>query len=184
MTTTSEIRFCVRYLLEHGINVRNFHEIASTLPSIELDDKFELVKISKANNFFDELAEKLRELWPPGEKDGKYPWRDSVANLSKRLTVLWAQRFPKTTNRNYTIEDCLTVARRYLAQFEDDTKYMQILKYYILKQRSIVQQNGRIKYVTESKFADMLEGKSDVDAIQNEWDFLVNQTSIGEGDLV
>ena len=183
MNTTSEIRFCVRYLLDKGINALNFNEVIAALPPVELDDKFELLKIPKKTNFFDDLATKLRELWPPGEKDGKYPWRDSVSNLSKRLRMLWKERFPDFVEKEDSVEQCLTVARRYLAQFEHDTKYMQTLKYFILKQKQLVEKDGRIKYISDSKFADMLEGKNALDAIENEWNFLVNDINLGEGEL-
>ena len=154
------------------------------MPLAELDDKFELVKIPKKIDFFDELAAKLRELWPAGEKDGKYPWRDSVPNLSKRLRMLWKERFPDFKENENSLEQCLTVARRYLSKFENDTKYMQTLKYFILKQEEIRKGDGHAIIINKSRFADMLEGKADEDAIQNEWDFLVNEASVGDGELV
>lgn len=180
-TVTPDVKFCVRYLLEHGINSLQFRQIVKELNDYDL--RFELVPVNKATpkSFYDELAEKLRELWPPGDKDGKYAWRDSVPNLSRRLKILWDDRLK---GKEFTIDQCLTCARRYLAQFESNTKYMQTLKYFILKQDSVVKNDGRITYTSKSKLADMLEGVADEDAVQNEWDFLVNQTSVGEGDLV
>ena len=184
MKTFPEIRFCVRYLLEHGINANNFDDVVVSMPPEDEDDKFELVKVPKKTSFFDNLAEKLRELWPPGEKEGKYPWRDSVGNISRRLQLLWKERFPNFKENENSIEQCLTVARRYLAKFENDTKYMQTLKYFILKQEPISKGNGHLTYINKSRFADMLEGKADEDAIMNEWDFLVNDASIGEGEII
>lgn len=59
------------------------------------DPKFTIERSTGSKkSFFEELAERLREMWPPGEKDGKYPWRDSVGNLARRLELLWADRFP------------------------------------------------------------------------------------------
>ena len=181
---TQECRFCIRYLLNHGVNSLNFDDAVKELGPIELDDKFRLVKIPKKIDFFDNLASKLRELWPPGNKDGKYPWRESVPNLSKRLRSLWRDRFPEFVENENSIEQCLTVARRYLSRFENDTKYMRTLKYFIMKQKEIVQKDGSAIIVVESIFADMLEGKSDEDAVQNEWDFLVNEASVGDGELI
>ena len=122
-----EEKFCVRYLLEHGINSTNFTKVVLTLKNTDV--KYELVKSTTNVSFFDELAGKLRELWPPGEKDGKWPWRDSVSNLSRRLETLWRDRGLK----DKTIDECLSAARKYLAQFEDNVKYMQTLKYFIMK---------------------------------------------------
>lgn len=123
-------------------------------------------------NYFKELAQKLRNLWPTGEKDGKYPWRDSVGNLVKRLQNLWTIRELEA----YPIETCVSVAQRYLARFEQDAKYMKILKYYILKQGSITRIDGKIVHTNESLFADMLEGKAEEDAVENEIDRMLSET--------
>lgn len=179
MTTTPDVRFCVKYLLDHGINALNFDDAVSTI-SVS-DPAYELVQVKvEVKSFFDELAEKLRELWPPGDKDGKYAWRDSVPNLSKRLKALWDDRLK---GKEYTIDECLVAARKYLAQFEDNVKYMQTLKYFIMKQKSIVESNGRIKYINESKFADILEGNSEL-AVMDEWNDILNGSNIDEGELI
>ena len=180
-TPTPEIKYCVRYLKERGITGEDFINISSTLSPTDAD--YSLVKL-QGNAFFDELAEKLRELWPAGSRkiNGKeYEWRDSVRNLSSRLETLWKDRL---AGKEYTIEECLSVARRYLTQFEDNTKFMMSVKFFIWKQKELVQSNGRIKYVTESKFADMLEGKEAEDAIMNEWDDVISSVSVGEGELI
>ena len=178
MTFTPEEKFCVRYLLNHGINSTNFTKVVRQLKPD--DEKFDIVRVKDNFGFFDELAEKLRELWPPGEKDGKYPWRDSVNNLSRRLKTLWNDRQLK----DISIDDCLAVARRYLAQFEQNAKYMKILKYFILKQDKIILKDGRITYTNSSVFADMLEGKIAIDTgMDEEWDAILNG-GVNEGELI
>lgn len=84
--------------------------------------------------------------------------------------------------RDISIDDCLMAARRYLAQFENDTKYMKTLKYFILKQDKIVAENGKITYTNNSLFADMLEGKVEFDVnMDDEWNAILNGTQdIGE----
>lgn len=146
---TEESLFCLKYLLDRGWFEDQRAEIEQMTE--QLENEFELVKIK--NDFFTDLATKLRELWPTGEKDGKYPWRDSVANLSKRLKTVWTYRNLK----DLTVDQCLSVARKYLAQFENNTKYMRILKYFILKQTFIVDKTGKRNLINESLFADMLE---------------------------
>ena len=106
------------------------------------------------DSFFSTLADKLRELWPQGEKDGKYPWRASAKELKTRLEFIWKDR--KLKDR-YTIDQCLVAARRYLSQFESSTKYMQVLKYFVFKQDKIVGKDGKITYTYKSNFADLLE---------------------------
>ena len=164
---SDEAIYCVKYLAERGyLNQKKLTEIAMLLDDFDVD--FNMVRIEK--DFFTRLAEALRPLWPAGEKDGKYPWRDSVANLSCRLYTLWIVRNLK----EYTIEQCLTVARRYLAQFETNAKYMRTLKYFILKQGEIIDKAGLIRRTNESIFADMLEGdESTVTNNQEDWESLL-----------
>lgn len=115
------------------------------------------------DEFFSQVAIGLRNMWPVGEKDGKYPWKDSIPNLIKRLRFLWKDRDIKVL---YTVDDCLRAGRRYLSQFEDNTKYMQTLKYFIFKQTSIVGKNGKITYIYKSTFGDLLEGQT----LTSNWD--------------
>ena len=176
---TGETLFCVKYLLEHGVNSSNFDDTAKLLEAFNVPE-YKLVKLGK-DEWFHELATKLRPLWPAGDKDGKWAWRDSVKNLSDRLKLLWQQRQLK----EYSIDECLSCARRYLAQYENDTRYMMLLKYFIMKQKSIVDpKDGRLIYTIESRLADMLEGKSEIDALENELDSILEDTSVGEGELV
>lgn len=130
--------------------------------------------------FFTELATKLRGLWPAGNKGGIYPWRDSVPNLTARLQELWELRgLPK-----FTIETCLSVAQRYISKFENDDKYMQTLKYFIMRNNEkVISPDGKIHYTHRSTFADMLEGKKEEDAVQNEWEELLNRSNFGEGTI-
>ena len=113
------------------------------------------VKVEVGKEFFNVLAEKMRALWPQGDKDGKYAWREPVAALSKRLETLWSIR----NLGKFNIDDCLRVCRAYLSEYEhSDIKYMQVVKYFVLKQKEVVDKNGRIRYISTSRFADMLEG--------------------------
>lgn len=178
MIYSDEIKFCVDYLKKAGMDAAEIEEVMAL--SQDLDLHFDLVRSQKDK--FEELATKLRELWPPGSKDGMYEWRGTIPELTKRLQFIWEDRFP---SKQVNIDECLEVARRYLARYEQDSRFMQTLKYFIFKRKEIgTKKDGRIRYVFESKFADMLEGKNDEDAIQNEWDSLINDANIGQGELV
>lgn len=156
--TQSESLWAAKKLLDSGFFSEDIaKQVEAKLSKYVIDDDYYLTKIQ--SDFYTELAKALRPLWPEGEKDGKYPWRDSVTNLSKRLETLWNVR----NLGEYPMDTCLTVARRYLAQFEHNAKYMKTLKYFILKQDRLVQNDGRIRYIYQSPFADMLEaGTTDV----------------------
>ena len=69
------------------------------------------------------------------------------------------------------------VARRYLAQYENNTKYMQTLKYFVLKQGKIVGNDGGVRYIQQSQFADMLESITDEDKNQAEWESMFEQSN-------
>ena len=157
--------YCAKHLqskgyLENGVLSKILSE------SLPESINFKLVAI-KSKEFYIKLATALRELWPAGNKDGKYPWRESVANLAARLEMMWeVQRLG-----DYSIDDCLIVARRYLAQYESNIKYMSTVKYFVLKQKKLVGKDGLIKYQSTSILASMLES-SPVDEEKEEWNKL------------
>lgn len=136
---------------------------------------------SDGEDFLRAVAKGLRELWPAGEKDGKWPWRDSVSNIEKRLEFIWKER---DLGDRFTVEDCLRAGRRYLAQFQDSTKYMQILKYFVFKQEKHVSlTDGRITYTYSSKFADYLED-SEANAMQKVEEDVADFGFVDMGELV
>lgn len=167
---SDEAIFCAKYLSDRGfLSKDNLDELTALFDDFDAD--FNLVKVPLG--YFPKLAKALRELWPSGEKDGKYPWRDSISNLSRRLETLWAAR----NLQEIPVETCTLVARKYLAQYESDKKYMQTLKYFILKQGKIVGSDGGIKYIQQSQFADMLESATEEDKQQAEWESMFEQSN-------
>lgn len=171
----SRLVFCAKFLKKNGYDSSKIKQLEPLFK--KFSKEYELVEIKK--DFYTELAEKMRVLWPPGEKDGKFPWRDSVSNLAARLRAIFIER----KLDGYSIDDCLAVARKYLAQYEDNAKYMKTLKYFIFKQNRIVQPDGAIKYECNSTFADMLEGQKYV-STEEEWESMFTESSTYEGELV
>lgn len=111
------------------------------------------------------LAEQMRLIWPAGMKDDKWPWRDSVSKLARRLKDLNTIRDIK----KYTNSQILQVCRQYVNQYEGkSTKYMMLLKYFIYKNRNEVGPNGIVRTVFDSKLADMLENSA---TVMENWDF-------------
>lgn len=154
---TPEIQFCLQVLKDNNINNGMlFEKYLSKIKSSK--QQFRLVPVS-TDDFFVELASKMRELWPTGKKDGKYDWRESADELAKRLKWLWEKRNLGT----YTIDDCLLVCRKYLSGFRDNMRYMKLLKYFIIKRKEMqmVNRDGSIGYTYESEFANMLETLTD-----------------------
>lgn len=141
------------------------------------------------DNFFEQVAEGLRSLWPAGDKkvimpDGSaktYAWRDSVSNLVKRLEFIWKDRHFRD---RYSVEDCMMAARRYLAQYEDNTKYMQLLKYFVFKQGNLKNRNNKCTHVYESKFADMLESNPVTDTTVDYGSLFDSSNTFDQGELI
>ena len=175
---SDEAIFCVKYLSDRGLlSKEKIDELTALFD--DLDAEFKFVKVELG--YYVQLAKALRELWPAGEKDGKYPWRDSISNLARRLEMLWAAR----NMQEIPIETCVMVARKYLAQYENNTKYMQTLKYFILKQGKIVREDGGIKYTQQSQFADMLDAVTEEDKQQAEWESMFEQSNtIDQGGML
>ena len=113
-------------------------------------------KKKQEDNRWQDIAKDLREIWPSGEKDGKYPWRDSVSNIAKRLELMWSTVNP---SKDYSKDQILTVARKYVSQFPENTKYMRTLKYFILKQDRLIGQDGKIHVRNSSLLMSMLESE-------------------------
>ena len=80
-----------------------------------------------------DLADKMREVYPKGLKPGtNYQWRDSTAIIADRLMKLVAKY-----NIEFTDEEAVDATKRYIASFNGNYRYMQILKYFISKQKPV-----------------------------------------------
>ena len=174
---SKEAIFCYKYLQRLGLLSAQHMAVLNKLAQ-KPSPEFLMTEVKEG--FFVELATALRPLWPSGDKDGKWAWRDSVENLAARLTTLWRTR----GLGDYSIDTCVEIARQYLSRYEDNVKYMQVLKYFILKQKKVIEPDGKIKYINQSVFADMLESATVDEQQQSEWNKLLEEASIGEGTLV
>lgn len=165
-----EILFCAKYLKKYNLlNSEGVQKLDSLISSFT--GEFELVRINVG--YFEELAKRLIELWPDGLKDNKYPWRESVTNLTARLQLVWTDR--KLVPEKYPIERCITVARRYVNQFAENAKYMQTLKNFVMKQE-FVGATGTLLQTYKSMFADML-----VSTPVGEEDYIAEMVDYGAG---
>ena len=73
------------------------------------------------------LAMKLKEIFPKGKKPGTSQyWTEGVALIVKRLRI-----FFKKYGENYTDEQILSAAEKYVKSFNGNYSYMRTLKYFI-----------------------------------------------------
>ena len=101
---------------------------------------------------YEALAAKMREIFPAGRKAGTtYLWRDSVAVIARKLKTLTVQ-----FKCEFTEEEALKATKDYVSSFNGDYKFMQLLKYFILKKDA---STGEIR----SDFMALLENKGALD---------------------
>lgn len=78
---------------------------------------------------FNNLADKLRELFPTGRKPGtQLQWRDSTKVIAQRLKA-----FVKKFNIEFTDEKAIEATKKYISGFNGNYQFMQVLKYFIMK---------------------------------------------------
>lgn len=125
---------------ESGDKLWNMNLLTKTLDGYEfnyhtlrrLEEWFsekEAPKKKKDEQRFIDLAEKLRELYPKGCKPNtQYPWRDNTMAIARRLEAL-CEKF----QCSFTDEEAVEATRKYIDSFGGNYRYMQLLKYFILK---------------------------------------------------
>lgn len=107
------------------------------------------------------LAKKLREIFPAGKKPGyAYTWRDSVSCIADRL-----KKFFLKYGEDYSDEDIIRVTKEYVDGFNGNYQYMQLLKYFIWKNKTTGEEIVRGRIVGEvekqSQLAAYLEDTPD-----------------------
>lgn len=85
--------------------------------------------VATNNKRLESLAEKLRELYPEGKKQGtQYYWRDSNSVIVKKLKAL-----VKKYGDCFTDEQAINATKKYVESFNGNYQFMQLLKYFISK---------------------------------------------------
>lgn len=104
------------------------------------------------------LADKLRELYPQGRKQGtNLQWRDSTVMICKRLKAL-----VKKYGVSFTDEEAVAATRRYVDSFHGDYRFMQVLRYFLWK-------DDRIKGEEVSQFLSYLQNEDDGQDNNSDW---------------
>lgn len=116
----------------YPVNGRITQDGVDVIESLFLNSEItQLVKDSNnvEHDRFMVLADKLRSLFPEGRKEGtNLQWRDSTVMICKRLKSL-----VKKYGVPFTDEEAVDATKRYVESFRGDTRYMQILRYFLWK---------------------------------------------------
>lgn len=111
---------------------------------------------------YDNLAKKLQELFPKGKKPGtNYMWRDSYSIIARKLRTV-----VKKFGIGFTDEEAILATKKYVDSFKGDYRYMQLLKYFILKKdTTTLEENSQfLSYLENLNDADI-----DADNPNNDW---------------
>lgn len=113
-------------------------------------------QVIKESDNLEDIAREIRELYPKGRKPGTtYMWRDSVPMVARKLKTLVMKYDFK-----FTKQQAIEATKRYVESFQGDYRYMQLLKYFILKTDK---QTGE----TKSDFMSYIENNDECN--DNDW---------------
>lgn len=149
-------------LIKKGLLRREGELLVPTDKGIELFRQIVLSSEMDAEEFVkdDNFILQLRNLFPKGRKEGTgYHWRGSISEIRDKLKAFI------TNHPEFTKEEILKATANYVASFNGDYTYMQLLKYFIWKVKKDV--DGRV--FTDSQLLSYLEN-------------LDSDNSIGVGD--
>ena len=110
---------------------------------------------------FTSLASELREIYPAGRKEGtSYMWRGTTAEIAKKLKTLVVKY-----GYSFSREDVIKATKEYVNSFNGNYRYMQLLKYFILKSVKDADDNVDIK----SELMSLIENSGQLDAQRDDW---------------
>lgn len=119
--------------------------------------------VAKNNKRLENLAEKLRELYPEGKKQGtQYYWRDSNSVIVKKLKAL-----VKKYGDCFTDEQAINATKKYVESFNGNYQFMQLLKYFISKN---VVKGGEVEETSQLLSYIENAGQEDKQQITIDWE--------------
>lgn len=122
---------------------------------VDSDDKQESEERLEA------LAKRLKEVFPKGKKDGtNYYWADGMALIVRRLKL-----FFKKYGNQFTDEQIINAAEKYVQGFNGDYRFMRLLKYFIFKEK--VGAAGEVE--GDSELISYIENEGQEDSLGNNW---------------
>lgn len=154
-------------LIAKGLADKDLFSNGRIVISDKVKDLVSTISIDSDKNVIDkdseftELATELREIYPAGRKDGTtYMWRGTTAEVAKKLKTL-VVKYGYTINR----EDVLKATKEYVNSFNGNYRYMQLLKYFILK--SVRDADGNVDI--KSELMSLIENSDQIDAQRDDW---------------
>lgn len=162
-----DIKSVSQSLIAKGLANKDLFFNGRIVVSDKVKDLISTISIDSDKNVIDkdseftELATELREIYPAGRKDGTtYMWRGTTAEVAKKLKTL-VVKYGFTINK----EDVIKATKEYVSSFNGNYKYMQLLKYFILK--SVRDADGNVDI--KSELMSIIENSGQLDAQREDW---------------
>ena len=154
-------------LVAKGLADKDLFSSGRIVVSDKVKDLISTISIDSDKNVIDkdseftELATELREIYPAGRKDGTtYMWRGTTAEVAKKLKTL-VVKYGFTINK----EDVIKATKEYVSSFNGNYRYMQLLKYFILK--SVRDADGNVD--VKSELMSIIENSGQLDTQREDW---------------
>ena len=154
-------------LVDKGLANKDLFSEGKLIVSDKVKDLISTVIIDSDKNVIDKdeeftsLASELREIYPAGRKEGtSYMWRGTTAEIAKKLKTLVVKY-----GYSFSREDAIKATKEYVSSFNGNYRYMQLLKYFILKSVKDADDNVDIK----SELMSLIENSGQLDAQRDDW---------------
>ena len=160
-----DINNCISSLIKKGWVDKNLFDSTKVIISNNKKEDIATILIDSekvdTKLEFEELANKLRSIFPKGKKPGTtYMWRDTTAVIAKKLKILVTKY-----NCKFTEEQAIKATQAYVNSFSGNYKYMQLLKYFILK--TATNANGDVEL--RSDFMSYIDNEGQENQLEEDW---------------
>lgn len=115
---------------------------------------------------FESCYNRMKECYPSGSKQGKYPWRGSLSIFKKKMLAFFKE------NGMYDEDDLVNATKNYVNSFNGDYTLMRTLPHFIIKQETEPDEFNMMHNTNISKLSEWLEIGDDADILK-----LKNQSS-------
>ena len=115
------------------------------------------------------FADKMKVCFPEGKMpDTPYYYRCNRREIILKLKKIFSQY------GNYKDEDIIDATKRFIASFNGNYKFLPLIKYFIMKNKTVADEDGANHIVECSPLADYLENKEDDNVVTASDEWLMN----------
>lgn len=112
----------------------------------------------------DNLALQMQNLYPAGKMpNSSYYYRCNKAEVKRKLKKFFI------TFGNYSDKEILEATQRFLNSFHGDYTYLPLIKYFILKNKPVLGEDGIAHAELQSPLATYLENKEESTVDSDDW---------------